>query len=52
MIGCLFCKHSNGILKDNHGNLHTLCTCIESENFLKEVEIAFDRCDFEEREDD
>lgn len=51
-IGCLFCKYSNAIVEDNHGDLHTLCSCRESENFLKEVDIAFDYCDFAEREDD
>lgn len=50
-IGCLFCKHANAIVRDNHGDLHTLCACWESENFLKPIDIAFDRCDFEERED-
>lgn len=51
-IGCLFCKHSNEIVRDNHGDLHTLCSCQESENFLKPIDIAFDRCDHEEREEE
>ena len=51
-IGCLFCKYSNAIVEDNHGDLHMLCSCWESENFLKPVDVAFDRCDFEEREED
>ncbi len=49
-IGCLFCKHSDAIVEDNHGDLHTICSCRESEKFLTKVKIAFDRCDCEEME--
>lgn len=50
-IGCLFCKHSNAIVEDNHGELHTLCSCQESENFLQLIDVAFGQCDCEEREE-
>lgn len=51
-LGCLYCKYSSAIVQDNHGGLHTLCVCFESKNFLKPIDIAFDRCDFEEREEE
>ena len=51
-IGCLFCKHANEMIRDNHGELHTICACVESEYFLTPIDIAFGRCDREEREVD
>ncbi len=42
---CMDCSY-NDIVRDNHGELHCICTCCESEDFLKEVSIAFGECDF------
>ena len=44
---CMDCKH-NDIVTDNHGDILCICTCCESENFLKKVSIAFGECDFGE----
>lgn len=41
---CADCKH-NDIVRDNHDNLHTICTCAESKNFLKKVSVFWDECD-------
>lgn len=51
-IGCLFCRYSNAIVEDNHGELHTLCSCQESPHFLSPVDLAFGRCDCEERDEE
>lgn len=51
-MSCLFCKFSNAVVRDNHDDLHCICTCRESENFLKPIEIAFDTCDCSEMESD
>ena len=41
---CMDCKH-NDIVRDNHDNLHRICTCAESEYFLKKVSPAWGECD-------
>ena len=41
---CIECKHLD-ILRDNHDNLHEICTCVESPNFLKKMSIVWDDCD-------
>ncbi len=51
-IGCLFCKHANELVRDNHGDLHTICACAESEHFLTPIDIVFGDCDCAEREED
>lgn len=51
-MNCLYCKFSNAIISDNHNDLHTLCSCAESENFLKRLDIVFDGCDCGQKEDD
>ena len=43
-IGCLFCRYSNEIVRDNHGDLHTICSCAESEHFLTSIDVAFGGC--------
>ena len=48
---CMHCKH-NDIVRDNHESLHVICTCSESEKFLKEVSYVWDECDFGEVEED
>jgi hypothetical protein len=48
---CLECKHRE-IIKDNHGQYHSICTCCESDNFLEELCSVFDRCDNGELEFD
>lgn len=40
---CMECSY-NDIVRDNHGELHRICTCRESEDFLKEVS-TFGECD-------
>ena len=44
---CISCKHYN-IITDNHGTLHGVCACRESEDFLKVVDCAFNSCDYGE----
>ncbi|MBQ9760123.1 MAG: hypothetical protein IJW16_02110 [Clostridia bacterium] len=34
------------VVRDNHGQLVAICLCRESENFLHEISVAFDNCDF------
>ena len=41
---CAECKFTQCI-KDNHEELHPICVCKESENFLKKISYAFDNCD-------
>lgn len=41
---CMDCKH-NDIVRDNHDNLHPICTCAESENFLKPISYIWGECD-------
>lgn len=47
---CMECKH-NDIVRDNHDELHRICTRCESEYFLQEVSKAFGNCDFGEVDD-
>lgn len=47
MMGCMCAECSyNDIVRDNHDNLHRICTCCESEYFLQKVSTAFGECDF------
>lgn len=47
MMGCmcLECKYYD-VVSDNHGELVAICVCRESENFLHQLHVAFDNCDF------
>lgn len=47
MMGCMCaeCKYYD-VASDNHGELVDICVCRESENFLHQLQIAFDNCDF------
>lgn len=40
---CAECKYKE-IVRDNHGKLVCVCVCRESDNFLHELEIAFENC--------
>lgn len=42
---CMECKYYD-VVTDNHDNHVAICVCRESENFLHELSIAFDNCDF------
>lgn len=42
---CLKCKFYS-VVSDNHDDLHSICVCKESDDFLKEIEIAFHNCDY------
>lgn len=42
---CAECKYKE-IVRDNHGKFVCVCVCRESDNFLHELEIAFDNCEF------
>lgn len=46
---CCQCKHHK-IITDNHDKLHGMCGCVESEDFLKEVDCAFHSCEYGERD--
>ena len=48
---CLYCKFET-VIRDNHDDLHCICTCAESENFLTKIDLVFCQCDFGEKEDD
>lgn len=37
--------------KDNHNKLIEICVCRESDNFLKELDLAFDNCEVGEIDD-
>lgn len=41
---CMDCKH-NDIVRDNHDNLHRICTCAESKYFLTKVYTVWGECD-------
>ena len=41
---CAECKY-NDVISNNHDELVRICTCKESEKYLKHVHIAFDDCD-------
>ena len=42
---CMECKYSR-VVEDENGNLFQICTNRKSYNFLVELEIAFDNCEF------
>lgn len=42
---CAECKYADA-LRDNHGKLFRICVCRESDNFLHELDIAFENCDW------
>lgn len=42
---CMECKYREAI-RNNHEDLLSICVCRESENYLHQIEIAFDDCDF------
>lgn len=46
MKGCMCadCKH-NEIVIDNHYNNHYICTCAESDYFLKPIDLFWCECD-------
>jgi hypothetical protein len=46
MTGCMCadCKH-NEIVIDNHYNNHYICTCAESDYFLKPIDLFWGECD-------
>lgn len=46
---CMDCKH-NDVITNNHEKLIRICTCEESEKYLKPVSIVFDECDHGEVE--
>ena len=54
---CIDCKHTD-IVRDNHGELHNICVCQESDHFLHRVSVAWNECDageietYEESEDE
>ena len=51
---CFDCQYEI-ICQDENGELFTICCNRKSENFLKEIMVAFDSCDFgrvEYEEDD
>lgn len=41
---CFECKFAE-VVRDNHDELVSVCVCRESDNFLHELEIAFDNCE-------
>ena len=51
MAECLDCKHAYP-LKDNHGEYHSICVCVESDAFLHHISIAFDGCERGEEEEE
>ena len=42
---CMECKFME-VVRDNHEDLYTLCVCRESENFLEQISLVLDSCDF------
>ena len=46
---CMDCKH-NDVITNNNEKMIRICTCEESENYLKHVSIVFDECDHGEVE--
>ena len=42
---CMECRFTK-VLVDEKGQLFSVCTNRKSDNFLVELEIAFDECDF------
>ena len=51
MTECLDCKHTY-VVKDSHGDYHTICLCVESDDFLRPVDIVFGGCDYGESEEE
>lgn len=47
---CMECKFTK-ICQDENGDLFVICTNRKSENFLTEISLAFDDCDFGKVED-
>lgn len=52
-MGCMCgdCQYTK-ICQDEKGDLFVICCNRKSENFLKEISLAFDSCDFGRVEDD
>jgi hypothetical protein len=48
---CAECKFAE-IVRNNHDKLVYVCVCRESDNFLHELEIAFDNCELGFVDDD
>lgn len=48
---CMECKYTQ-ICQDENGDLFVFCRNRKSENFLKEISLAFDDCDFGMLEDE
>lgn len=42
---CMECKFRE-VITDNHKELLSVCVCRESDNFLHELDAAFENCDF------
>ena len=42
---CMECKYAR-VVEDENGKLFQICTNRKSDNFLSELEIAFDNCEF------
>lgn len=51
MAECLYCKHARS-LKDSHGEYHSVCICVESDEFLHPVDIVFGGCECGEAEEE
>ena len=51
-MGCMCgdCQYTK-ICQDENGDLFVICCNRKSENFLKEISLAFDSCDFGKVED-
>ena len=41
---CAECKYWE-VVRNNHDELVNICVCRESENYLKNIDIAFCNCD-------
>lgn len=41
---CAECKFAV-VIRDNHNKVLSVCVCRESDNFLRELSIAFDNCE-------
>ena len=42
---CMECKYAR-VIEDENGKLFQICANRKSDNFLVELEIAFDNCEF------
>lgn len=47
---CMKCNFRT-VIEDNEGNLLSICVHRESDNFLKQISIAFDGCELGELEE-